>query len=102
MDRIPATEEEKNMARKFYGQKEDEVELEIGSYAEDGVADDPIFKQALLDAQFRMRMQKEYAPPAEKYSQRYQSDINERLLNVVRRYSCSPAEAVVILIGTEG
>lgn|SRR3990167_2096725 len=99
MDRIKATPEEVEMARKVYGgQNDDEVKLEISNYAEDGLADDPIFQQALLDAQFKARMKKELAVPAERYTKKHQQDTNELMLNVAKRYDCNLAEAFIKLV----
>ena len=100
MDRISATEEEKLMAREFYGQNDDGVELGVTEFTEgtpDGnsLAETDVFKQALLDAQFRRRMKKEGAIPKEKYSKRHQNDVDEQLLVIGRKYSCSPDESVL-------
>ena len=93
MDTMKATESEKALARELYGQKKDEVELEVNSYAEDDV-----FKQALLDEQFRTRMRAELAVPEEKYTKKHQQDTNELMLNVAKRYDCNLAEAFVKLV----
>lgn len=102
MNIIPATEEEKEMAREFYSHQKGEVKLEIAEFSkgtptENSLAETDVFKEALLTAQFCDRMEKELAVPAEKFTKKYLQDTYELMVNVCKRYDCSLGEAFVKL-----